>query len=153
MAQALGGSTGAVEILATDVDTNVLNVASEGVYPLDRLQPVPEALLKKYFLKGTGQRAGLARVREELRDMITFRQLNLCEESWNVKGPFDAIFCRNVMIYFDKPTQYDVISRLCPLLKRDGLFFAGHSESFFHATDLIRSIGRTVYQRADGGRA
>mgnify|MGYP003380314261 CR=1 FL=1 len=80
------------------------------------------------------------------------QRINLLDPNWPLHGPFDAIFCRNVMIYFDKPTQYKVLARFKPLLHRDGLIFAGHSESFTHATDLFRSIGRTVYERADAAR-
>ena len=86
-----------------------------------------------------------------LRELVQYRPLNLLDRGYApaVEGPFDAVFCRNVMIYFDKQTQYDILAKLKPMLKKDALFFAGHSESFFHATDLIRSIGRTVYVRAD----
>jgi len=86
---------------------------------------------------------------EGLRRMIEFRPLNLLDPQWNLRGPFDAVFCRNVMIYFDKPTQYRILARIMPLLARDGLFFAGHSESFFHAADLLRPLGRTVYAHVE----
>lgn len=81
--------------------------------------------------------------------MITFRQLNLLDESWPIRGPFDAIFCRNVMIYFDKPTQYKILKRFAPLLASDGLLFAGHSESFQHASDLFKLREKTVYELAN----
>lgn len=135
-----------VHILATDLDTTVLLKAQEGVYPLERLEKMPEEMVKRFFLKGTGKHEGQARVRKELRDMITFRQINLLDETWPMRGPFDAIFCRNVMIYFDKKTQYDVLKKFVPLLHKDGLLFAGHSESFYHAADLFKSIGKTVYE-------
>jgi len=77
--------------------------------------------------------------------MVEFQPLNLLAPQWALRGPFDAVFCRNVMIYFDKPTQYRILSRIMPLLVQDGLFFAGHSESFFHAAELLHSRGRTVY--------
>jgi len=137
-----------VHILATDLDTTVLQKAQEGVYPLERLEKMPDEMVKRFFLKGTGQHEGQARVRQELRDMITFRQINLLDESWPMRGPFDAIFCRNVMIYFDKKTQYDVLKKFVPMLHKDGLLFAGHSESFYHAADLFKSIGKTVYELA-----
>ena len=94
---------------------------------------------------------GLAALRPSGRT-VEFKRINLLDPNWPLHGPFDAIFCRNVMIYFDKPTQYKVLVRFKPLLHRDGLMFAGHSESFTHATDLFRSIGRTVYERADAAR-
>ena len=80
--------------------------------------------------------------------MIEFRQINLLDSAYPVKGPLDIIFCRNVMIYFDKPTQYKILSRFAPLMLSDGLMFAGHSESFLHASDLFKSLGKTVYALA-----
>jgi chemotaxis protein methyltransferase CheR len=105
--------------------------------------------LQRFFLKGTGSRSGSLRVRDELRELVAFRQVNLLDTEWPVRGPFDAIFCRNVMIYFDKPTQRKVLEKLAPLLARDGLLFAGHSESFLHSADLFRLRGNTVYELAD----
>jgi chemotaxis protein methyltransferase CheR len=147
-ADAFGTAAPPVQVLATDLDTSVLNTANDAIYPMERLQTVPPAMVKRYFLKGTGSRAGFARVRQEIRDLVTFRQLNLRDESWDVKGPFDAIFCRNVMIYFDKRTQYRILERFVPLLASDGLLFAGHSESFTNAGDLFRLRGKTVYEVA-----
>jgi chemotaxis protein methyltransferase CheR len=146
MVDLFGTFTPPVHILATDLDTTVLQKAQEGVYPLERLEKIPEEMVKRFFLKGTGKQEGQARIRKELRDMITFRQINLLDESWPMRGPFDAIFCRNVMIYFDKKNQYDVLKKFVPLLHKDGLLFAGHSESFYHAADLFRSQGKTVYE-------
>ena len=142
-----------VHIVATDLDTNVLAKAQQGIYPMDRLEKMLGDKLKRFFLKGAGSNAGSARVRKELRDMITFRQLNLLHDSWPVRGPFDAIFCRNVMIYFDKPTQYRILQKFVPLLAHDGLMFAGHSESFHHAVDLFKLRGKTVYELAHKAQA
>lgn len=136
-----------VSILATDIDTQVLATAERAVYPLDRIEKLSQERKKRYFQKGQGAAAGQCRVSEPLRKLMTFRQLNLLDSRYPMRGPFDAIFCRNVMIYFDKPTQLAVLHRMVPLLAPDGLFFAGHSESFFHAGDLIRSVGRTIYRR------
>lgn len=141
-----------VHILATDLDTHVLAQAREGVYPVERLEKIPQQMVRRFFLKGSGPQSGYARVREELRALITFRQLNLLENQWPVRGPFDAIFCRNVMIYFDKPTQYRVLSRFVPLLRPEGLLFAGHSESFHQAADLFCPRGKTVYELSEGAR-
>ncbi|SFL04570.1 MCP methyltransferase, CheR-type [Nitrosomonas aestuarii] len=135
-----------VHILATDLDTNVLSKAESGIYPLERLEKLPKDKLKKFFLKGKGTNTGTAKVRPELRDLITFRQLNLLDDTWPIRGPFDAIFCRNVMIYFDKKTQYKILKKFVPLLSQDGLLFAGHSESFQHAADLIKLREKTVYE-------
>lgn len=148
MVDLFGSYTPPVQILATDLDTNVLSKAKAGVYPLDRLEKMPPEKLKRFFLKGTGDQAGMARVRPELSNMITFRQLNLLNDSWPIRGPFDAIFCRNVMIYFDKPTQYKILHKFAPLLRPEGLLLVGHSESLYHAADLFKLIGKTVYELA-----
>lgn len=145
-----GGFDAPVTILATDIDTQVLEAARRGVYPLERLDKMPLARKRRFFLRGTGDNEGQCRVVDGLRRMVEFRPLNLLDPQWDLRGGFDAVFCRNVMIYFDKATQYRILSRIVPLLARDGLFFAGHSESFFHATDLLVSCGRTVYRRAPG---
>jgi len=135
-----------VRILATDIDTEVLAVAREGVYSLDRLESMSPERVRRFFLKGKDGTAGYARVRQELRDLVTFRSFNLLDSKYPMHGSFDAIFCRNVMIYFDKPTQYQILQKFVPLLDRDGLLFMGHSEVFQHASDLIRLIDRTVYK-------
>ncbi|HNB02249.1 CheR family methyltransferase [Nitrosomonas sp.] len=152
MVQAFKTFSPPVHILATDLDTNVLAKAQLGIYSLDKLEKIPKEKLKQFFLKGKGGHAGTARVRPELRNMITFRQLNLLDESWPIRGPFDAIFCRNVMIYFDKPTQYKILKKFVPLLAPDGLLFAGHSESFQHAVDLFKLREKTVYELANKSR-
>jgi chemotaxis protein methyltransferase CheR len=137
-----------VRILATDIDTQVLEVAARGIYPLDRVEKLRQAQLRRFFRKGRGAHSGECRVVEELRALITFRPLNLLDPVWHLRGPFAAIFCRNVMIYFDKATQHRMIERMMPLLADDGLFVAGHSESLLHCSDLVRPVGRTVYRKA-----
>ena len=144
--EALGHQASKVRILATDLDTNVLNTAVAGIYPMERLQKLPEGHARRFFLKGSGSTAGYAKVRDEVRKLVTFRQLNLLEDNWPVRGPLDALFCRNVMIYFDKPTQRTILERFYPLMQPDGLLFMGHSESLHHATDMFRLRGKTVYQ-------
>lgn len=144
--EALGTLTPPVTIVATDIDTNVLNVAENGVYPIDRIEKMVPARVKKFFLKGTGSQTGFARIRPELRKLISFKPLNLLGSSWPVSGPFDVIFCRNVMIYFDKPTQGRILSRFAPLMRPDGLLFAGHSENFLHVSDAFKLRGKTVYE-------
>jgi len=140
-----------VSILATDVDTHILEGAARGVYAMERVEQVSAERLKKFFLRGTGKNSGYARVRPELTALVTFRQLNLTDARWAIDGPpFDAVFCRNVMIYFDKRTQYEVLKRMHAVLAPDGLLFAGHSESFLHAADLFRPVGKTVYRPIAG---
>lgn len=143
--EALGSQASQVSIMASDLDTNVLATAERGVYPIERVEKLPPERLRRFFLKGTGSQAGMVAVRPELKRMIEFHRINLLEPNWPVRGPLDVIFCRNVMIYFDKPTQYKILSRFAPMLQDDGLMFAGHSESFLHAADIFRSLGKTVY--------
>lgn len=142
-----------VRILASDVDTNVLATAQAGVYTADRIEKLDPERVKRFFKRGSGANAGKVRVRDELRKLITFRQINLLEPGWPVRGPLDVIFCRNVMIYFDKPTQLKILERYAPVLMPDGLLFAGHSESFHNATHLFRLKGKTVYGLAGGRKS
>lgn len=144
--EAFGTLTPPVSIVATDIDTNVLETAANGVYPIERIDKMAQERVKRFFQRGKGDRSGLVRVRPELRQLITFKQLNLLASSWPVSGPFDVIFCRNVMIYFDKPTQSRILERFVPLLKPEGLLFAGHSENFMYASDAFRLRGKTVYE-------
>ncbi len=137
-----------VKILASDLDTGVLEHARLGVYTEDRAEKIPPELLKKYFLRGSGKQAGTLQVRPELQAMVTFRQINLLDAVWPMRGPFDVIFCRNVMIYFDRDTQYAILEKFIPLMAADGLLFAGHSESFHHASKLFKLRGKTVYELA-----
>ncbi len=145
---AFGSFKPPIIIIATDLDTKVLETAREGIYPVDRIEKMDPALVKRFFLRGTGKQAGSVRVRQELRDLITFRQVNLLHDNWAIRSPLDAIFCRNVMIYFDKTTQFGILKKFVPLLRAEGLLFVGHSESFYHAEDLFRLRGKTVYELA-----
>jgi chemotaxis protein methyltransferase CheR len=145
---AFGSFTPPVTIVATDIDSNVLETAKEGVYPLARVDKLAPDLIKRFFLRGTGTQEGYVRVRQELRDMITFRKLNLLDSNWPIRPPLDVIFCRNVMIYFDKPTQLEILKKFVPLLHNNGLMYAGHSESFYHAEDYFKLRGKTVYELA-----
>ncbi len=134
-----------VRIIATDIDTNVLETAETGIYAIERLEKMPLPRIKRFFLKGNGNNEGSVRVRKELRDMVHFQQLNLLAPHWSIEGPFDSIFCRNVMIYFDKKSQLTILNRFAPLMKPDGLLFAGHSENFTNITDKFVLRGKTVY--------
>ncbi|MHB1676836.1 MAG: CheR family methyltransferase [Sulfuriferula sp.] len=134
-----------VKIIATDIDTNVLEIAAQGVYSMDRLEKLALPRVKRFFLKGSGSNEGSVRIRKEIRDMVSFAQLNLLAPQWPLNGPFDSIFCRNVMIYFDKPAQVKILNRFAPLMKPDGLLFAGHSENFTNITDAFALRGKTVY--------
>ena len=143
------GQNAPVQVLASDLDTNVLKKAAEGVYPIERLSKLSPDRQKQFFLKGSGDTSGMARAKPELRAMLKCFPLNLLDPVWSIRQPLDAIFCRNVMIYFDKPTQYAILKKMKPLLKPDGLLFVGHSEALYHATDLFKLRGQTVYQHAE----
>ncbi len=146
MVDVFGSFNVPVSIVATDVDTNVLIQAEKGIYPIERVEKLPESVLKRYFLRGTGSKSGFVRVRPELRAMVSFKPLNLLSNEWLIKGPIDVIFCRNVMIYFDKETQLKILQKFAPMMRPEGLLFAGHSESFHHATHLFKLRGKTVYE-------
>jgi len=146
LCEAYGKMNPPVKIIATDIDTNVLRTAADGVYSMERLDKMAPDRVKKFFLRGKGSNDGQVRVRPELRQMIEFKQLNLLADSWPVTGGFDVIFCRNVMIYFDKPTQKKILQRFAPLLKPHGLLFVGHSENFSYLTDIFQLRGKTVYE-------
>jgi chemotaxis protein methyltransferase CheR len=147
LVEALGDSAARqATILATDLDTQVLAKGDAGVYSFDQVKALSPERLKRFFLKGTGKHTGLVKVRPELRAMIRFQQLNLTDADYGLHTQFDAIFCRNVMIYFDKPTQSQVLARFEPLVKPGGLLFAGHSENFTYVTQAFRLRGQTVYE-------
>lgn len=144
--EALGPSPSA-RIMASDIDTKVLATASRGVYADDSRGLSPERL-KRHFLRGTGPNAGFIRVKPELAKLIEFRTFNLMSGSWSLGEPFDIVFCRNVMIYFDAPTQRRVLERMHAVMRPGGLLFVGHSENFTESRDLFHLRGKTVYQRA-----
>ena len=144
LAEALGERP--FEVVATDLDTQVLAIAREGMYPLASVLKLEEARQKRFFLRGTGRFEGRARVRPELARHVQFGRVNLMDAEWNVEGGFDAIFCRNVMIYFDKPTQRRLVERFAAMLRPHGLFFAGHAESLLDQGRSFRLRGQTVYE-------
>jgi len=135
-----------VKILASDIDTSVLDQARSGIYPREALRTLPHDVVKNHFLSGTGEHAGHVQVKPEIRNLVSFAQINLMKEPWPLRGKLDAIFCRNVIIYFDKDTQRRVVESFARLLRPGGLFFAGHSENLFWLGDLLEPIGPTVYR-------
>jgi chemotaxis protein methyltransferase CheR len=134
------------KILATDIDTKVLATASAGVYGEDRIRSLPDTLKRRGFLRGRGESSDKVRVRPEFQQPISFKQLNLME-AWPMRGQFDFIFCRNVVIYFDKPTQQRLFDRFADQLVDDGYVFLGHSETMHNLTTRFRLLGQTVYQK------
>ena len=148
--EAFGDTPDAVSILATDINTTRLQEAAAGVFDRDRVDGLSDERRRRYFLNGSGAFAAKVKIKDRLKKNIAFRMLNLMHPAWNIEGQFDAIFCRNVMIYFDKDTQYQILKRFVPLLKKPhGLLFAGHSEAFFNAKDLFTPMGATTYKVAD----
>lgn len=144
--EAFNTFTPPVKIIATDIDTNVLDAARKGIYTLDRVEKLDKELIKKFFFRGTGEQQGYVKVRPELQSMISFRKLNLLDVIWPIRDKVDAIFCRNVMIYFDKETQLAILKKMAPLLRSEGLLYAGHSENFYHADAYFKLRNKTVYE-------
>ena len=137
-------------VLASDLDTQVLAAAAEGVYSMQSVSSLDEARRRRFFLRGAGRHEGKVRVRPELSARIEFMRINLMDAEWPVEPGLDAIFCRNVMIYFDKPTQQRLIERYARLLTPGGLFFAGHAESLLDQGRWFRLRGQTVYELSGG---
>ena len=144
--ESLHGQAGKVSILATDLDTSVLETGRQGIYPDDKVARLPAGFAARYFDRCAD---GNYQAKLPLRNMINFTRLNLIESQWASAGSqYDAIFCRNVMIYFDRDTQLAILKRFAPLLKPDGLLFVGHSENFYFASDYFHLRGKTVYELA-----
>ncbi len=140
------GANADVHILCSDIDTKVLATAERGIYAAEVRGLTPEQL-RRHFLRGRGANSGAIRVKPELTRLVEFRPHNLMDERWAFGEPFDIVFCRNVMIYFDAPTQRRVLERMRGVMRPGGLLFAGHSENFTEAKDLFRLRGKTVYER------
>ncbi len=149
LAEVYGRYDPPVEIIASDIDSHVLREASAGIYSLQRLESLSLERKRQFFQRGKGANSGKGRVVRELRDLIEFRKINLLDNTWPLQPHFDVIFCRNVMIYFDKATQLKLLERMTKLLRPDGIYIAGHSESFSHAGHLVELAGKTTYRLAN----
>ncbi|CAN5273556.1 chemotaxis protein CheR [soil metagenome] len=134
------------KIVASDIDTNVLATAARGVDPIDS-RGLAADRQRRHFLRGKGDNSGFMRVKPELAKLIEFRSHNLMDTRWSLGDPFDIVFCRNVMIYFDGPTQRTVLERIHGTMKPKSLLFVGHSENFTESKDLFRLRGKTIYER------
>ena len=143
--EALGPSA-AVQLVSSDIDTNVLAAAKRGVYNADA-RGLDATRLKNFFMRGTGANAGKIRVKPELQRWVEFRALNLMDAQWQLGDPFHMVFCRNVMIYFDAATQRKVLERIHRVMRPGGLLFVGHSENFTESRDLFKLRGKTIYER------
>lgn len=142
-----------VRILASDIDTDVLAAAEKGMYPLEAAESVPKPLQQRMFLRGVGKWDGFVQVRPQIRSMVTFRRINFVDNPWPVHTHFDAIFCRNALIYFERSVQKTLIDRLAAMLKPGGYLFAGHSENLLWLTNSVASVRNNVYRaRGDAGR-
>ena len=136
-----------LDVLGTDISTTALATARRAEWPIDRAKEIPTAHLKRFMLRGIGERAGRMRAARELRDAVRFERLNLNDAQYDVPGTFDLIFCRNVLIYFTPEGRAAVIDRLIPRLAPDGLLFVGHAESLHAHRDRLRPLLPTVYAR------
>ncbi len=136
-----------VKILATDLDSEVLSQAASGVYEVDRLNGLQKPILERYFMKGVGKNSGYAKVKDEVKSLVDFKQLNLMN-TWPFNEPLDIVFCRNVVIYFDQATQTRLFSRFYDVLAEDGRLFVGHSEALYKVTNKFELLGKTVYKKA-----
>lgn len=136
-----------MKILATDIDSEVLAKAKSGVYFHDRIGDIPEALKETYFHRGIGQNDDKVKVDKAIQQLITFKQLNLLHQ-WPMSGPFDVIFCRNVIIYFDKQTQLELFERYYEMLASGGLLILGHSENLGTFQKYFDKVGRTIFRKS-----
>jgi chemotaxis protein methyltransferase CheR len=137
-----------VEIEATDISTQVLDLARRGEWPVEKAREIPTPYLKRFMMRGTGTSIGRMRAERQLRDAVRFSRLNLNEEHYGVTGSFDLIFCRNVLIYFSPEGRAAVIERLTDRLAPGGLLFVGHAESLHAHRQRLRAVLPTVYERA-----
>ena len=135
-----------VKILATDLDSNMVERGKKGIYTTERVEGLTEARMKKWVKRGTGENADKVRMSQDLRDLITFKELNLMHD-WPIKGPFDFMFCRNVVIYFNKDTQRELFDRYANILADDAHLYIGHSESLNTVTDRFNLLGQTIYKK------
>jgi len=135
-----------VRITATDLDSNVLQTAKQGIYTEERINGIDKSRIKRWFWRGKGKHAGMAKVSPELKNIISFKNANLLEK-WPDEGPFDIVFCRNVVIYFDKPTQKVLFERIANSMYDDSYLLIGHSESLFKVSERFKLIGQTIYKK------
>lgn len=141
------GAKASFSLTASDIDSKVLASAARGVYRLDGLKGMGSERTQRFFMRGKGANEGMVRVKPELQQYINFISINLIRDDWPFREPFDVVFCRNVMIYFDAPTQRKVLERIHRVMKPGGFLFVGHAENFSESRDLFVLRGKTVYER------
>ena len=135
-----------VKILATDLDSNILNIARKGVYPSSTLKTVSDNRVKRWFKSGSGENEGVVKISSELKELISYKKLNLMD-TWPMKDVFDVIFCRNVAIYFDTETRTKIIDRFADCLPDGGYLIVGHSETLFGVSSRFECVGKTIYKK------
>lgn len=133
----------------TDISTAVLERAARAVYPEDRAAPISETLRKRYLLRSKDRSARLVRVKAQLRNRVTFGRLNLMSDNYGFQNPFDVVFCRNVLIYFERPNQHRILRQLCRCLRPGGYLFLGHSETITGFDLPLTAVGPTVYRKTE----
>jgi len=135
------------KILASDISTRMLARAASGVYEEDRVRALPKEIVERHFLKGVGDRAGMVKIKPHLAQMVRFRRINLMDDAYPINAPLDLVFCRNVMIYFDRPTQAQLVTKFYRYLKPGGFLFIGHSESLQQLDQPLTAVAPTIYQK------
>lgn len=136
-----------LRVLASDIDTEVLARAAAGVYRLEAIERLPAERIRRFFLRGVGRQGGNVRVRPEVRELVTFRRLNLLDAPWPIRTRFDLIFCRNVLMYFDRPTQATLVTRLERMLGPEGVLVLGHAENLLGLDSAMQRVTSTIYRR------
>lgn len=135
-----------VEVVASDIDTTVLQTAAKGIYDDRHLEDVPPATLTKYFLRGKGDHSGQVRVKKEVSQLVKFQRINLMDNPWPLEGKFDAIFFRNALIYFNRETQEAFLRRMLTYLKPRSYLILGHSEHVPWLNDSVEALNNTIHQ-------
>jgi chemotaxis protein methyltransferase CheR len=148
--EALGRFDIPISIIASDIDSKVLTTASAGIYKTEQLDGMGDDKKRQFFHRGKGADGGKVKVVPELRKLLSFQKLNLMDSNWSLSKDFDIVFCRNVMIYFDKETQLCILEKIVKHMRKDSLYFAGHSENFGHVSQILTSMGKTIYKPKAG---
>lgn len=136
-----------IKILASDISTRVLSKAASGIYENERVSQLPQDLVQRHFLRGKGAQAGKVRVRPHVASLVAFRRINLMNPTFPIRSPLDVVFCRNVMIYFDRPTQAKLMEKFFRYLRPGGYLFIGHSESLQWIDHQFTYLKPTIYQK------
>lgn len=151
VAEAFGATPSGLDILASDLDSEVLATAKRAIYPAQAIADLTKDVAGKYFMRGKNGNSGFVKIKPEVSKYVHFERINLLDRSWPVSTPFDIVFCRNVLIYFAKDTQHRVLEHIRTVLHDDGLLFTGKSESLMHGNGLFRPLGSCIYAAGTRG--